>query len=87
MADLTANQAQQLAYWLRDPDALQAFRIFADSQRQYRVSDLVNEMKKSPPDVMKAAQHAGRIDVYETLLGTLEHFVQTQSLVNVNENS
>lgn len=72
---LSAQQAAQLAYWLRDPDARKGFEVFAETQRQYHISDLVHEMKKSPPDVMKAAQHAGRIDVYESLLGLLEHFV------------
>lgn len=87
MADLTANQAQQLAYWLRDPDAWQGLHIFAETQKEYHTADLVNEMKKSPPDVMKAAQHAGRIDVYQTLLGVLQHFVQTQSLVGPTDNA
>lgn len=50
--------------------------IFLANQRELYVSQLLTEMKKPNPDVIQAAQMAGRIDVYERLLGELEHFVK-----------
>lgn len=53
-----------------------ALMIFCANQRELNVSQLVTEMKKPSPDVLQAAQTAGRIDVYERLVNELEHFVK-----------
>jgi len=78
MADLTRTEIAVLQKALDDVTFKNAVRVFAYLQAQFYSEQCVNEMREREPNNLLAAQHAGRVDVYSTLLNELEHFAKNQ---------
>lgn len=76
MMEVTLTEIDGLRRALADHATKNCLRIFLIDQANAHMKILVDEMKKSSPDVMQAAQEAGRVDVYEHLLSELEYFVK-----------
>ena len=63
---------------ISDPEVRIALQAFVTQQAREFGRLCVGEIKKSQPDTLKAAQHAGRMDAYETLLPELEFFIKNR---------
>ena len=72
------REAVTLDAALRDPEVRLALKEFVIRQSMEYTRLCVNEVRKSQPDTLKAAQHAGRMDAYENLLSELDYFVANE---------
>ncbi len=73
---MNLSQRQALKTVFSDRDFREAFKAFIAEQVAFYQGKVVTEVRRSDPDIQKAAQHAGRLDAYETLFAEFELFAK-----------
>ncbi len=77
MADELA--AIRLSQVLAEYEVRDALQSFTDEQAAFYRQQCVSEIGKREPDVLKAAQHAGRLDAYEHMMSELDFYLKNHS--------